>query len=232
MKHLTLSGTSATLNANRQIVITSDQASIVLENVSGNPWNDIGISVGTYNSSTSTQLASVSDFKDQINQASSDVLVSITSDGRMVFTNSNVSMSFSGTSQTVLDKIGLFREYTAVTSNNNFKAMRWKSVRYSQFYLFDTFDSFYNDLGLNAEALIWADDYLGNGWSVLYRDITGTLTVRNRQANTVEVDYLRRVIVKDGENFYNYQLFDPLNLKLPTNYKEFRLHYMGRPCRL
>ena len=176
--------------------------------------NDIGISVGTYNSSTSTQLASVSDFKDQINQASSDVLVSITSDGRMVFTNSNVSMSFSGTSQTVLDKIGLFREYTAVTSNNNFKAMRWKSVRYSQFYLFDTFDSFYNDLGLNAEALIWADDYLGNGWSVLYRDITGTLTVRNRQANTVEVDYLRRVIVKDGENFYNYQLFDPLNLKL------------------
>ena len=211
----TLSGTSATLNANRQIVITSDQASIVLENVSGNPWNDIGISVGTYNSSTSTQLASVSDFKDQINQASSDVLVSITSDGRMVFTNSNVSMSFSGTSQTVLDKIGLFREYTAVTSNNNFKAMRWKSVRYSQFYLFDTFDSFYNDLGLNAEALIWADDYLGNGWSVLYRDITGTLTVRNRQANTVEVDYLRRVIVKDGENFYNYQLFDPLNLKLP-----------------
>ena len=69
-------------------------------------WNDIGISVGTYNSSTSTQLASVSDFKDQINQASSDVLVSITSDGRMVFTNSNVSMSFSGTSQTVLDKIG------------------------------------------------------------------------------------------------------------------------------
>ena len=31
----TLSGTSATLNANRQIVITSDQASIVLENVSG-----------------------------------------------------------------------------------------------------------------------------------------------------------------------------------------------------
>ena len=151
----------------------------------------------------------------------------------MVFTNSNVSMSFSGTSQTVLDKIGLFREYTAVTSNNNFKAMRWKSVRYSQFYLFDTFDSFYNDLGLNAEALIWADDYLGNGWSVLYRDITGTLTVRNRQANTVEVDYLRRVIVKDGENFYNYQLFDPLNLKLPRRYyKEFRLHYMGRPCRL
>ena len=86
--------------------------------------------------------------KIQINQASSDVLVSITSDGRMVFTNSNVSMSFSGTSQTVLDKIGLFREYTAVTSNNNFKAMRWKSMRYSQFYLFDTFDSFYNDLGL------------------------------------------------------------------------------------
>jgi len=25
----------------------------------------------------------------------------------------------------------------------------------------------------------------------------------------------RRVIIKDGENFYNYQLFDPLNLKMP-----------------
>jgi hypothetical protein len=210
-----LTGTNATLNANRQIVITSDQASIVIENVSGNPWNDIGISLGTYNTSTSTQLASVNDFKDQINQANNDVLVSITSDGRMVFTNTGVSMSFSGTEQSLLDKIGLFREYTAVTSNNNFKAMRWKSVRYSPFYLFDTFDSFYNDLGLNAEALIWADDYSGLGWSLLYRDITGTLTVRNRQASTVEVDYFKRVIIKDNENFFNYQLFDPINLKLP-----------------
>ena len=59
---------------------------------------------------------------------------------------------------------------------------------------------------------------------VLYRDIWN-LTVRNRQANTVEVDYINRVIVKDGENFYNYQLFDPLNLKLPRYYKEFRLHW-------
>ena len=38
MKHYPLSGTSATLNANRQIVITSDQASIVLENVSEAPY--------------------------------------------------------------------------------------------------------------------------------------------------------------------------------------------------
>ena len=210
-----LSGTNATLNANRQIVITSDQASIVIENLSGNPWNDIGIGIGTYNTSTSTQLASANDFKDQINQANDKVLVSVSSDGRLVFTNTSVSMSFSGTSQSLLDKIGLFREYTSVTSNNNFKAMRWKSVRYSQFYLFDTFDSFYSDLGLNAEALIWADDYSGLGWSVLHRDITGTLTVRNRQANTVEVDYINRVIIKDNENFFNYQLFDPINLKLP-----------------
>ena len=60
--------------------------------------------------------------KIQINDANDNVLVSITSDGRMVFTNSNVSMSFSGTSQAMLDKIGLFREYTAVTSNNNFQS--------------------------------------------------------------------------------------------------------------
>ena len=45
-----LPNTNATI-VNRQIVITSDQSSIVLENVSGNPWNDIGIAVGTYNSS-------------------------------------------------------------------------------------------------------------------------------------------------------------------------------------
>ena len=71
----------------------------------------------------------------------------------MVFSNNNVSLSFSGTSQAILDKIGIFNNYSAVTSNPNFKAMRWKSVRYTPFYLFDTFDSFYNDLGLNAQAL-------------------------------------------------------------------------------
>ena len=209
-----LTNTNATI-VNRQIVITSDQSSIVLENVQGNPWNDIGIAVGTYNSSAGQTTNSVTEFKDQINSATTNILASVTSDGRMVFSNNNVSLSFSGTSQEMLDKIGLFGSYSAVTSNPNFKAMRWKSVRYTQFYLFDTFDGFYNDLGLNAQALVWADDYSNNGWAVLNRDATGTLSVRNRQADIIEPDYTKRVILQDGENFNKYQLFDPINLKFP-----------------
>lgn len=210
-----LAGTYATINSNRQIVIISDQASIVLENENGNPWNDIGIGTGSYTSNTGSVVTSAIDFKDQINSETTNTLVSVSSDGRMVFTNTGVSMSFSGTDQTILDRIGLFREYTAVTSNNNFKAMRWKSVRYSPTYLFATFNDFYNDLGLNAEALIWADEYNGDKWAVLSRDSTGTLSIRNTQADVIEPDLHRRVIIKDGENFYNYQLFDPLNLKMP-----------------
>ena len=209
-----LPNTNATI-VNRQIVITSDQSSIVLENVSGNPWNDIGIAVGTYNSSAGQVTSSVIEFKDQINAATTNVLVSVSSDGRMVFSNNNISLSFSGTSQEMLDKIGLFGSYSAVTSNANFKAMRWKSVRYTPFFFFDTFDSFYNDLGLNAQALVWADDYTNNGWAVLNRDATGTLSIRNRQADIIEPDFMQRVILQDGENYNLYQLFDPLNLKLP-----------------
>ena len=74
---------------------------------------------------------------------------------------------------------------------------------------FDTFDSFYNDLGLNAQALVWADDYTNNGWAVLNRDATGTLSVRNRQADIIEPDFMQRVILQDGENYNLYQLFDP-----------------------
>jgi hypothetical protein len=206
---------TVTVTASRQIQITSNESSIVLENVQGNPWNDIGIAVGTYNSSSQLSTSTTAEFKDQINSATSNVLVSITSDGRMVFSNNNVSLSFSGTSQAILDKIGIFNNYSAVTSNPNFKAMRWKSVRYTPFYLFDTFDSFYNDLGLNAQALVWADDYSANGWAVLNRDATGTLSIRNRQANIIEPDFMKRVILQDGENYNLYQLFDPLNLKLP-----------------
>ena len=207
--------TVASINANRQIVITSDQASIVLENVSGNAWNDIGMATGAYNSNTGGALSSAIDFKDQINSQTTNTLVSVSSDGRMIFTNTGVAMSFSGTDQTILDRIGLFRDYTAVTSNNNFKAMRWKSVRYSPTYLFASFDEFYSDLGLNAEALIWADDYNDSKWAVLQRSNTGTLSIRNIQADTIDSDLHRRVIIKDGENFYNYQLFDPLSLKMP-----------------
>ena len=191
------------------------QASIVLENVSGNAWNDIGMATGAYNSNTGGALSSAIDFKDQINSQTTNTLVSVSSDGRMIFTNTGVAMSFSGTDQTILDRIGLFRDYTAVTSNNNFKAMRWKSVRYSPTYLFASFDEFYSDLGLNAEALIWADDYNDSKWAVLQRSNTGTLSIRNIQADVINSDLHRRVIIKDGENFYNYQLFDPLSLKMP-----------------
>ena len=51
--------------------------------------------------------------------------------------------------------------------------------------------------------------------AILTRNSTGTLLIRNRQANTLEVDYMKRMILRDGENFFNYQLFDPLNLKFP-----------------
>ena len=71
----------------------------------------------------------------------------------MVFTSSNVSLSFSGTSQAMLDKIGLFRDYTSITSNANFKAMRWKSVRFTPNFQFETFDEFYADLGLNRDNM-------------------------------------------------------------------------------
>ena len=198
----------------RQLQITSTQSSIVLTNVIGNPLNDIGIPVGTYSNAITTS-SSATEFKDQINSQSTDVSANITSDGRMVFTTSNVSLTFSGTTEAMLNKLGLYREYTSVTSNANFKAMRWKSMRFTPFFRFEKFDEFYTDLGLNSEALIWADDYDGEGWAILTRNSTGTLLIRNRQANTLEVDYMKRMILRDGENFFNYQLFDPLNLKFP-----------------
>lgn len=198
----------------RQLAITSSQSSIVLSNTTGNPLNDLGINAGTYSNST-TVSSSASEFKDFINSQSNDVVVNITSDGRMVFTTGNVSLSFSGTSDAMLTKLGLYRDYTSVTSNANFKAMRWKSMRFTPFFLFETFDEFYTDLGLNSEALIWADQYAGEGWAVLTRNSTGSLIPRNREATTLEVDFMKRVILKDGDKFFNYQLHDPLNLKFP-----------------
>ena len=50
---------------------------------------------------------------------------------------------------------------------------------------------------------------------MLQRSNTGTLSIRNIQADVINSDLHRRVIIKDGENFYNYQLFDPLSLKMP-----------------
>ena len=198
----------------RQLQITSPQSSIVIENVNGNPLQDLGIVAGTY-SNTTTTSSSANEFKDYINSQTNTFNVQVTSDGRMVFTSGNVSLSFSGTSQTMLDKIGLFRDYTSITSNANFKAMRWKSVRFTPNFQFETFDEFYADLGLNSPAIIWADKYLDDTWAVLQHTQTGALYIRHRQAETIEVDYFKRLILKDGQNFYNYQLYDPLNLKLP-----------------
>ena len=49
----------------------------------------------------------------------------------MIFTNDSVQMTFSGTAQAVLTKVGLVLTYSNITSNANFKAMLWKSVRYT-----------------------------------------------------------------------------------------------------
>lgn len=200
--------------SNRQILITSDQSSIAISNVSGNPWDDMGISEGTY-TNVSTGNNSAADFRDQINSTSTSITVSLSSDGRMVFTSSGTSMTFGDTAQSVLDAIGLFREYTSVTSNSNFKIMRWKSVRWTPNYNGATFAEFYDALGLNDTSKIWVDDYEFTGkWAILERDQVGNLVAINRQSDEVDTDLIKRLIVKDGENFYNYQLHDPLNLRI------------------
>jgi len=107
--------------------------------------------------------------KDQINEQSDIISVNISSDGRMIFTSDNNSMSFNGTSASMLAKIGISEDYTSVTSNADFKVMRWKSVRFTPNFNGDNFDEFYAELGLNDTSLIWADDYQNNGWAVINR---------------------------------------------------------------
>ena len=197
----------------RRVLITSDENVIVLSNVSGNALADIGINAGTYNN-ISTASTTAAEFKDQINAASADIVVSITSDGRMVFTSSNTAMTFSGTLTTLLDTIGLYRDYTSVTSNSDFKVMRWKSIRFTPNYNGETFDEFYNELGLNAASKIWADDYQNAGWAILDRGATGVLSILNKRSAPINTDYVSRITARSGDNFYNYQLFDPLNFKM------------------
>lgn len=198
-----------------RIKITSPQRSVSISNLTGNALNDIGIAEGTYFATVST-LSTAAAFKDQINAVANDVVVSISSDGRMIFTGENSVISFAGTTQAILDKIGLYREYTSITSSNDFKIMQWKSVRYTPNYNGASFNEFYDTLGLNSISYIWADQYEDRGWAVLYRNTDGTLTVTQRQALRVDVENINRLIVTDDQsNHYLYSLYDPLNLKFP-----------------
>ena len=204
-------GTASVLDS--RIKIVSPQSSIVISDVDGNALSDIGIVAGTYLSTTAVS-STASAFKDQINAAATDVTVSISSDGRMIFTGNNNLITFMGTSQSILDKIGLYREYTSIASNTDFKVMQWKSVRYTPYVNGSSFTAFYSALGLNSTSYIWADDYTANGWAILYRSANGTLSVVQRQAPRVDVENINRLVVTDDQaNHHLYSLFDPLNLK-------------------
>jgi hypothetical protein len=206
------SNTIATV-VDRRIKIISDQNAITLSNILGNAWSDIGIATGTYNNTSTTSSTAV-EFQNQINDAQSNIVVSISSDGRMIFTSNDNEMSFSGTLDTILAKVGLYRLYTSVTSNADFKVMRWKSMRFTPNFNGETFDEFYINLGLNEPAKIWADDYQSFGWAVLQRNEVGAVTIVNRAATPVDTSFVDRIIAKAGESFYHYQLFDPLNFKI------------------
>jgi len=199
-----------------RLVITSSAKRVELINYLGNPWDDIGIPTGDYvNNNTSNTSAQA--FKDQINLAATDVVVSVSSDGRMIFTSTGIGIGFGGTSSAVLEKIGLYENYSSVKSNANFKIMRWKSVRYTPNYIHQSYDDFLADLGLNSYSKIWADDYRDLGWAVLGYSTTNSEPefIARQCHDIVDVEDIKRMVVRDGETFYTYQLFDPLNLKLP-----------------
>jgi hypothetical protein len=206
------SSTTTATKSDRQVLITSSESSIVTANITGNPLSDMGITAGTY-SNTSIVSSSAVEFAAQITSATS-VVVGVSSDGRMIFTNDNVSMSFSGTTEAILTKIGLSLEYSNITSSANFKAMLWKSIRYTPNFNGATFTEFTNTLGLNSTSKMWNDSYDADGWAVLSFD-SGNYTIHARQAKTINTDLTKRLIVQDGENFINHQLYDPLNLKMP-----------------
>lgn len=198
---------------NRRLKIVSPNRSISITNISGNPLSDLGIESGTYTASQQT-VSSALAFSNQINASvdNNGVTVSISSDGRMIFKSDNSTMTFLGTMQNILDKIGLYRDYSSVTSNQDFKVMRWKSVRYTPRYNGNSFEEFYNNLGLNAESYIWADSYNDLGWAVLRRLTNGTIEYVRRQAQRVDTQMFNRVVVRDqSNNSYIYDIFDPVN---------------------
>lgn len=198
-----------------RVLISGDEFKVTISDVTGNSLDDLGISEGEYLTSGLAN-SSLLTFRDIINQQSSTLTASISSDGRFIITSPALQLSFAGTSQNMLDKIGFYTEYTSVTSNANFKVMRWKSVRFTPGYNGATFDEFYNDLGLNTASKIWADSYPGlNDWAVLNRTAIGNIEIVNRKANEVDVSNVNRVVVTDGEDHIIHTLYDPLNLKLP-----------------
>ena len=205
----------ASKSFNNRLLISGDEFKATITNTLGDPLTDLGISEGEYLTSGLTN-SSLLTFRDIINQQSSTLTASISSDGRFIITSPALQLSFAGTSQNLLDKIGFYTEYTSVTSNANFKVMRWKSVRFTPGYNGATFDEFYNDLGLNTASKIWADSYPGlNDWVVLNRTAIGNIEIVNRKAKEVDVSNVNRVIVTDGEEHIIHTLYDPLNLKLP-----------------
>ena len=208
------SSSTTALKEDKQVKIQSNEQSIVTNNLQGNPLSDIGIPTGTY-SNTSTVSSSAVEFASQINSTSSSIVVNISSDGRMIFTSNGTSMSFVGSDSAVMTAIGLVSYYSSVTSNSNYKAMFWKSLRYTPKFGASTFNEFYSALGLNSASYIWADNYQQSGWAVLSRSTTGALTIHARQSNEINSDLVHRLIVKDGDSFITHNLYDPLNLKMP-----------------
>jgi hypothetical protein len=197
---------------NRKLKIISPNRSISISDLVGNPLTDLGITAGTYTSSVYSSSSALK-FAIIINESvdNTGVEVSISSDGRMVFKSNNLSMTFSGTSQTILNRIGLYTDYSSVTSNEDYKIMRWKSVRYTPDVNGTTFNQFYTTLGLNDASYIWADDY-DDGWAVLYRTKQGVLNVVSRQTERMDTKMMNRVIVRDAENnSHIYDIFDPVN---------------------
>lgn len=198
---------------NRRLKIVSPNRSISISNLVGNALSDVGIEAGTY-VATQYDVTTALSFVNQINANvnNNGIAASISSDGRMTFKSNKTSMSFLGTTQDILDRIGLYREYSSVTSNEDFKIMRWKSVRYTKNVNGYSFDEFYQNLGLNAESYIWADDYETMGWAVLRRLTNGTLEVVRRKTDRIDTKLMNRLVVRDeGNNTFLYDIFDPVN---------------------
>ena len=205
--------TVSAVKSDRQVKITSTEKSIVTSNLSGDPLADMGITAGTYSNTVSSSPTAL-EFASQIT-AASDISVGVSSDGRMIFTNDTVQMTFSGTSTAMLTKIGLSLIYSNVTSSANFKAMIWKSIRHTIGVNGATLTEFNNSLGLNSASKLWIDEYDSSGWAVLNYDPVGGFTAHARQTKVIDTELTKRLIIQDGEQSIIHQIYDPLNLKLP-----------------
>jgi len=196
------------------INIVSPNAQVDVTNVSGSALTDLGISPGIYTPPVGGGIVDAYVMRDLINAAGVGVSVSVSSDGRMIFTSDDIAITFDGTSQQILDSIGLVRDYTSAKSDPNFKIMRWKSVRFTPGYNGVNFNEFYTNLGLNSSSYIWADNYTTNRWAVLFRTEEGNVTTVALQSERVDTDLVKRVVTTDGTgNIQRYHIYDPLNGK-------------------